>query len=142
MLRCAEPQPLGDLAPVDLADRSGIVDHRDHQRSVEVLVPGVAQDAQALQPSAELGAGHPVPLRQAKTERAVREPELEVLDGFGVIDPARVQIGQRLGRGLQRLVVLTDHLGKERLIIGIARHRRRQRAHRRLLHRATSRRSD
>ena len=59
-----------------------------------------------------------------------------MLDGFHRINAARLEIRQRLGRGLEHFVVIVDHLIEQYLFIGIWRHRRIEDAHRGALDRA------
>ena len=71
-----------DLPPVHLHHFAGKIEHRDNQRTVEVLVPGllVAQDAKLLQPRPLRVAGGAVRRRQMQAQRAVGVAQLETVD--------------------------------------------------------------
>ena len=95
-----------------------------------MLVPGVAQDAHALQLGAQLGTGRAVLQRQAQAQRAVRVAQAEALGQLGVREPARFEVGQCFGAGFEGLVVVVDGLVQQPLLVGLQAHRRRQLAHR------------
>jgi len=126
----------GDLAPVDLGDVAGRVEHRHHQAAVEVLVPRLTQNADLLQPAAYLGAGLDLAGGQAQPQGAIGEAQPVPLDHLARTDAAFVEIGQRLGAGEQGLVVVADDLVEQFLLAGIQGHGRRQLAHERALDRA------
>jgi hypothetical protein len=84
-----------------------------------MLMSTLAQHPQPLQPGADLGPGFERLLRQVVAQRAVGEAELEVVDQLGVIQAAALQVALRLGALFQLLVVVRDHLPKQRLVLGV-----------------------
>ena len=133
VLRRTRTQVVAHLAPVDLHRVALGIEDGHHQRAVEVLVAALAQEAHALQPRAQLGAGHAVLQRQAQAQRAVRVAQLEAVDQLGVREAARFEVRQRLGARLEGLMVVVQCLVQQRLLVGRQAHRRRQAAHRRVL---------
>jgi hypothetical protein len=131
----ARPQVVQELAAVHLHHGAGCIEHRHHQRAVEVLVPAVAQDADRLQALADGCAILAVLLRQPQAQRAVGHAEPEGVHQSRVIEPARLEVREPLARLLQPLLVVVDRLRQQRLVVGIQGHRRRQCAHRRALSR-------
>jgi hypothetical protein len=129
--RRAWPQVIADLAPVHPHHRPRRVDHREHDRAVEVLMAAVPQDAKRLQPGAQLGARLAVAGRQPVAEGAVGEADAEPLQRLGLADAAAFQVAQRLRRRGQRLGVEGDHLGQQLGVARLHRHRRGQPRHRR-----------
>ena len=75
-----------------------------------MLVSRLAQHAEPLQLAAQLLAGGAVLQRQPQAQRAVREAQLEGVDRLHELQPALLEVRERLGRGLQRLVVVVGHL--------------------------------
>jgi hypothetical protein len=133
--RCPLAQPRRDLPPVYLDHFAGSIEHRHDYRAVEVLVAGLSQDAQPLQPSAHLRAGDAVLSFKSITQRPVGEAKPETVDDLRRLEAARGQIPQRLRRLFQRLVVVAHHLQQQRPVVRLPRHRRRQLRNRALLHR-------
>ena len=136
--RRAGAQPGADLAPVDFRDRAVFVQHRHHQRAVEVLVPGIAHHAQLLQPRADRRAGLAVFLRQAQAQGAVGKAQVKALDQRRIVQAARFKIGQGFRAALQGRVVVVDHLAQQRGVVRIRRHRRGQLGHRGAAHHAVT----
>jgi len=95
----------------------------------------VAQDADALQALTDGGAVLAVLLRQPQAQRAVGHAQLEGVHRARVIEPTRGQVGRGFRCLLEPLVVVGSSLREQRLFVGIQRHRCRQAAHRRALHR-------
>ena len=96
VIRGARAQLVGDLAAVDLGDVPGWGDDRDHDRAVKMLVPGVAQEPEPLQATADLRP----PMRFFSGSRYpnVRfgKAQLERFDCFLGADAATFQIIERL----------------------------------------------
>jgi hypothetical protein len=94
------------------------IENRDDHRPIEVLVPALlAQDADLLQPLALLGAGAAVRCRQVIAQRAVGEPQPELLDHLRGFEAALYEILLRFGCLFQRLVVVLDHAFKQPLVV-------------------------
>jgi hypothetical protein len=116
--RCAGPQSWRDLPPVHLHHFTVQIENRDDHRPVEVLVPALlAQDADLLQPFALLGAGAAVRCRRMIAQRAVGEPQPELLDHLRGFEAALYEILLRFGCLFQRLVVVLDHAFKQPLVV-------------------------
>jgi len=79
------------------------------------------QQADRLQLTAQCRPGLAVLRRQPVAECAIGEPETEGADQLGMIQPPTIQIRKRVGRLLQRLVVIVDHPVQGRLRIRITR---------------------
>jgi transcriptional regulator with XRE-family HTH domain len=129
----ARAQVVQELAPVHLHHVARLVEDRDHQRAIEVLVAALADQAHLLQARPDVGTGLARFLRQPQPQRAVGHAQLEGGDQLRVRQAARGQVGQRLRAVLQSLVVVVEGLAQERPVIGIEGDRRRQGAHRRSL---------
>ena len=73
VIRRSRAQVRRDLPPVHLDHFAVQIEHRDNQRTVEVLVPRllVAQDAKLFQPRPLRVAGGAVRRRQMQAQRAV-----------------------------------------------------------------------
>ena len=112
-----------------------LVQDRNYQRAVEVLVATRAIDSDPLQAAAQLGAGDAILLRQSQAQRAVGKAQAKGDDRLRLVDAAGLQIRERLGTLFQGLVVVVDDLVEQRLVVGLARHRCGQAAHGRVLHR-------
>jgi hypothetical protein len=129
----ARAQVVQQLAAVHLDHVAALVEHRDYQGAVEVLVAAFSDQADLLQPGADVGAGLARLLRQPQAQRTVGHAELEGRDQLGMRQAARLEVSRRLSRGLQALVVVVDGLVQQRPVVGVEGHRRRQAAHRRAL---------
>ena len=110
------------------------IEHRNHQRAIEVLVAALAQDADAAAgasriaaPAARFFSGR----RRPSVRLAKPSLKRSISSGW----PGRALSGTPSASGafLQALVVVADDLVEQLLVVGIERHRRRQRAHRRAL---------
>ena len=97
---------------------------------------GGAVDAEPLQLGSDLGPGAAVLLGQAKSERAIGVTQSEGVDQLGVIQAARLEVGERLRARLQARVVVLGDLVEQPLILGIEGHRRGELGHRGALHHA------
>ena len=71
---------------------------------------GRAQDAEPLQPTAQLGPGLAALRRQPVAERPVRVAEPEALDQLRRAQPPLLEVRERLRALLERLVVVGDDL--------------------------------
>ena len=140
MQRRARPQAFGDLAAVHLDHLAHAIKNRNHDGPIEVLVSRVAKDAQLLQSPAHVRSRLPVLRRQPQAQRAVGEPQPEVLDHLRRLQAALNQVGLRLGRPRERVVVVARDLHQELFVVGVAVDGRRQLAYRRLPHGRRSRR--
>src|SRR5271155_2506298 len=96
MIRGAGPQALRDLAAVDLRDVTRGGNDRHHHRAVKMLVPGVAQNTQPLQPAADLRPLNARGRRQSISKGPIRKAYLERFDGFGGADAASFEVVERL----------------------------------------------
>jgi hypothetical protein len=83
-------QVVANLPAVDLGDVARLVHDRNHQAPVEVFVPGGAQYPDRLQPLAHAAAGHALAVRDAQPQGAVGVAQVELVDRFGVVEPARL----------------------------------------------------
>ena len=133
VLRGARAQLVQQLAPVHLHHLAGLratgIEHRHHQRAVEVLVPAVADQPDAPQPRADRGAVLALLVRQPQPQRAVGHAQLEGVHQVRMVQPARAQVLQCCRALLEPLVVVVDGLVQQRAVIGIQRHRCGQQAH-------------
>jgi hypothetical protein len=86
-------------------------------------MPALAQDAEPLQTSTQIGSGLPVLVRQREPEFAIGGAQPEVADHLRVRQAARFQIAQRFRRFLQRLTIKAHNITQSLLIIGIERDR-------------------
>ena len=84
-----------------------------------MLVTAAAVDADAGEPFAHHLADLARLRRDPVAERAVGEAEPEALEGLGVPEAAAFEVGDRLGRVLERLVVVADDLGQQLLVVGV-----------------------
>lgn len=89
MQRRSRAQAFRDLAPVELGDPALLVEDRHDEGAVQVFVAARADHAERLEPLADRRPLLAVLRRQAVAERAVREAELEVLHGLGVLKARR-----------------------------------------------------
>ena len=103
-------QIAADLAAVHAGDLAAFVEDRDHQGAIEMLVAALAEEAKLLQrlriscrPCVLAAAAGPGCGSQSRAGNA-RSPRMS--------EAARFQVGQRLGRLLQRLVVVVDGLSR------------------------------
>jgi hypothetical protein len=78
-----------------------VIHDRDHQRTVEVLVAGLAQDAKGLQTAPNFSTGLAVLLRQTIRQGSIGHVQLEVPDQFGMIPATLVELLQGIGILLQ-----------------------------------------
>src|SRR6185437_13448796 len=92
----AGTQVIADLAAVDLRDLAGVADHGDHERAVEVLVAGLAQDSHPLKRRTQLRTRLVLLRRQPIGERAVGVAESEAFDELAVPEASGLEVFQRL----------------------------------------------
>jgi hypothetical protein len=117
-----------ELAPVHLHYRPRTAGDRDHHAAVEVLVAGLPEHPEALQPAPGIGAGLGLAVGQAVTEGAVSVAETEDVDGLGVVNAPRAEITERIRGTEQGRVVVLDDLGESLGVAGVALDRGRQAA--------------
>ena len=91
MIGRALAQVVVDLAAVDLRDLTRRRDDRDHDRAVEMLVTGFAQEPQLLQPAADLAPLTRVFSGNRNPNVRSAKPNLNVLDGIVGADAAPIQ---------------------------------------------------
>ena len=99
----------------------------------------LAQDAEALEPSAKLGSGLAVLRRKPVAQAAVRVPEAGVLDHLHRPEASLLQILQRGGRPLETIVVVGHHLAQKLAVFGLRLDRAGQLGHGGALHRPPAR---
>ena len=102
------------LRPYRPAHMPRSIEHRQHT-AIRSSARVRSRDTRLLLASASRIASPALPIlrRQTKPQRAVGIAKPEVLDRRG--DPALLKISQRLGRSLQALMVVVDHLREQRL---------------------------
>ena len=124
------PQIVVDLAPVHLHHFTVEIEDRNHQRSYEVLMPGLLpEDAQLLQASALAQTLDAVLVLQAVIERAIGKAQPEVLDHLRRLQAALEEILLRSRRLLERGVVVVHHDAQQLLIVYRRLEQRRQFGH-------------
>ena len=129
-------EPGRDLPSVQGDDALALgVERRDHHGAVEMLVPGVAEDPELLEPGSNVLAFTSVLLREAIPKSAVREPKPERRDHLRVVETTRREIPQSL-RALLQCRVVEVHDAHEQIVVGrVALEERRQLRRRGLLRR-------
>jgi len=118
--RRALAQAFRDLAPVHLGRMALRIQHRDHQRPGEVLVPTRPQQPDALQLPAHRRARLRVHRRQPVRERAIGEAQPEARDQFRIVQAAARQVRLRL-RTLAQVLVVDAHDGIQQRLVILAR---------------------
>ena len=118
VLRCAASQLAVDLAAVDLGHVAVGVEYGEDDAAVELAVARLAEDADLLQPRAELHARFELLVRERQGQGPVGKADLETVDGFGVVGAALSQVGLRAVVSLESAVVEVDDFFQQRLVVG------------------------
>ena len=128
VLRCVFAQQMTrrDFAPVHLHHFAFQVEDRNHYRAAQVFASVFAEHAYLGQASALLCASAAVFLGHAVTECAVGEAQAEVLHHLRRLQAAFHEILLRLGRVLQRPVIVLHHGFQQSLVVGRMLDERRQ----------------
>ncbi|PHM30013.1 hypothetical protein Xsze_04382 [Xenorhabdus szentirmaii DSM 16338] len=107
--RGACPQAVRDFAAIQLLHLPFSTDHRNDQRTAEVLMPAFPQQPDRLKPGADLSPGFLFFIGQPITEGAVGKAEFKVADQFGMVKAAFFQILMHFRRIEQGLVIELNH---------------------------------
>jgi hypothetical protein len=116
--RGAGAEALPHLAPVELDDVAPLVEERHHQRTRQVLVAALAQDAEPLEPSPDLRAGSRRARRQRLAEGPVGEADVEPLHELRGLDGAPGQPVECVRALLEPALVEPEHLAQQGLVVG------------------------
>ena len=135
MPRRPRPQIRRDLAPVELGDPARLIEHRDHDGPIQMLVAAGPQHPEPLKPLPDPRPLPPVLRRQPVGQAPVRVAEPEALHHLRMPQSPTRQVPERRRTAHQRRAVVIQHPQQQRRVVLLGIEHPRQLHRRRDLHR-------